>query len=132
MDPVTYSNTSVNTASYLAVGGVLWLVYMAMLVVMVVAGWKIFEKAGEEGWKVLIPFYNTYTLFQIAGRNGWGFLLLFVPFVNLVVGIMLAIDLAKHFGKSVAFGIFGLVFFSIIGTLMLAFGSAKYVGPKHA
>ncbi len=117
-----------------ALGGllVLWLVYLAALVLVIIAQWRIFEKAGEAGWKVLVPFYNTYVLFQIAGRNGLGFLLLFIPVVNIVVGIMLAIDLAKHFGKSAAFGVVGLFFFSIIGMLMLAFGNAKYVGPKHA
>jgi hypothetical protein len=115
-----------------AAAGVAWLVYMAFIVLLIVAQWKIFEKAGEAGWKSLIPFYGGYVLFQIAGRNGLGFLLLFIPLVNIVVGIMLAIDLAKHFGKSAAFGVVGLFFFNVIGMLMLAFGDAKYVGPKHA
>jgi len=130
MDTSSYqlaTNTS-NVAAY----GALWFVYMAALVLIIVAQWKIFEKAGEAGWKVLIPFYNTYVLFQIAGRNGLGFLLLFIPVVQIVVGVRLAIDLAKHFGKSAAFGVVGLFFFSVIGMLMLAFGDAKYVGPKHA
>ncbi len=117
-----------------ALGGlfVLWLVYLAAIVLAIVTMWKVFEKAGEAGWKALVPFYNSYVLFQIAGRNGLGFLLLFIPVVNIVVGIMLSIDLAKHFGKSAAFGVIGLFFFNIIGMLMLAFGDAKYVGPKHA
>ena len=110
----------------------LFIVYVVAIVLVLVAQWKIFVKAGEAGWKVLIPFYNTYVLFQIAGRNGLGFLLMLVPLVNVVVGLMLAIDLAKHFDKSTAFGVFGLFFFNIIGTLILAFGDAKYVGPKHA
>ncbi len=132
MEAVSYSTSSGDIAAMAIGGGLFSLVYFGFLILMVVAGWKIFEKAGVEGWKVLIPFYNTYTLFQIAGRNGWGFLLLLIPFVNIVVGIMVAIDLAKHFGKSTAFGIFGLVIFNVIGALMLAFGNAQYVGPKHA
>ncbi len=107
-------------------------VYLAILVAAIVAMWKMFEKAGEAGWISLIPFYNTYTLFRIAGRNGLGFLLLFIPIVNIVVYVMLAIDLAKHFGKSAAFGVIGLFFFSLIGMFILGFGDAKYVGPKHA
>ena len=132
MEAVSYSTSPGDVAAMAIGGGLFSLVYFGFLILMVVAGWKIFEKAGEEGWKVLIPFYNTYTLFQIAGRNGWGFLLLFIPLVNIVVSIMVAIDLAKHFGKSTAFGIFGLVIFNVIGALMLAFGNAQYVGPKHA
>jgi hypothetical protein len=99
---------------------------------LVVAYWKIFVKAGEAGWKSLIPFYNTYTLFRIAGRNGWGFLLLLIPVINIVVLLMISIDLAKHFGKSTVFGVVGLWIFSVIGYLMLGFDKSTYVGEKHA
>lgn len=105
--------------------------WLALVLVMIVAMWKMFEKADEQGWKSLIPFYNTYTLFRIAGRNGWGFLLLLVPIVNLVVTVMVSIDLAKHFGRSTAFGVIGLFFFSAIGYLILGYGDAEYVGVKH-
>lgn len=126
---VQYS-TEVDGGGLLA-GGLMTVIYLAVVVAAVVAMWKMFEKAEEEGWKSLIPFYNTYTLFRIAGRNGWGFLLLLVPFVNVVVLLVVAIDLAKHFGKSATFGVVGLWLFSIVGYMILGFGDAKYVGPKH-
>jgi len=132
MEAVSYQPSTGDVTALVAGGGILSLLYLGFLVLMIVAGWKIFEKAGEEGWKVLIPVYNTYTLFRIAGRNGWGFLLLFIPVVNFVVTIILAIDLAKHFGKSTTFGVVGLWLFNVIGALMLGFGKAEYVGPKHA
>ena len=134
-EPVLYTTTTVTTVdSGGALAGlmVFWLLYLAFLVILIVGMWKVFVKAGEEGWKSIIPFYNTYTLFRIAGRNGWGFLLLFIPFVNLIVLIVISIDLAKHFGKSTVFGIVGLWLFSVIGYLILGFGDAKYVGEKHA
>lgn len=108
-----------------------WLVALVLWVLSIVALWKVFEKAGEPGWKALIPFYNWYVLFQIAGRNGWWFLALFVPIVGLIVSIMLAVDLAKHFGKSTTFGVVALWLFSLIGLFMLGYGDAKYVGTKH-
>lgn len=125
----TYTVTTVN---YNWMAGPLFFLYLAIIVLAVVALWQIFVKAGEAGWKSLIPLYNTYMLFRIAGRNGWWFLALGVPLLNIVILFMLALDLAKHFGKSALFGVFGLVFFPYIGYLMLAFGEAKYVGPKHA
>lgn len=125
------STVVVTTTNY-QVSPVVGLLYLAIAVIGIVAGWKIYEKAGEKGWKVLIPFYNLYTLFRIAGRNGWWMLAMLVPFVNIVVGIMLALDLAKHFGKSAVFAIFGLILFPYIGSLMLAFGEAQYVGAKHS
>lgn len=34
----------------------------------------IFRKAGEDWWKILVPFYGTYTQFKITGSTGmfWG------------------------------------------------------------
>lgn len=131
----TTTTTDISPAAAgVAAGAVLlyFLFVFAFYALMVAAQWKMFTKAGEAGWKSIIPFYNTYILFQLAGRNGWGFLLMFIPFVNLVVWIVVMIDLAKHYGKSTAFGVVGLVIFNVIGLLMLGFGDAKYVGPKHA
>jgi hypothetical protein len=127
----TTTVTTVDETSLAIFSGVWLFVWLVLLVLLIVAHWKVFEKAGEAGWKSLIPFYNAYTLFRIAGRNGWWFLGLLVPLVNIVVLIMLSLDLAKHFGKSSVFGIVGLFFFSVIGYLMLGFGDAKYVGTKH-
>lgn len=107
------------------------LVYLAFIVVFIMAGWKVYEKAGEPGWKSIVPFYNSYTLFRIAGRNGWGFLLMLIPLVNIVVLFMVMIDLGKHFGKSALWSVFLLVFFSLIGWLILGFGDDEYVGTKH-
>ena len=64
------------------------------------AGWKVFTKAGQPGWAILIPFYNTYVLLKIVGRPGWWLVLMFIPLVNIVIAIIVAIDLAKSFGKS--------------------------------
>lgn len=109
----------------------MWLFWLVVWVVSIIALWKVFEKAGEAGWKSIIPFYSSYIMCRIAGRNGWWFLALFVPFVNVFVLLMLAIDMAKHFGKSTTFGVVALWLFSLVGYLILGFGDAKYVGPKH-
>ena len=102
---------------------------LAISVLTLVAMWKLFVKAGKAGWKCLIPFYNTYCLYDIAWGNGWLFLLMFVPCVNVVVGIMMLFKLAKAFGQSTGFG-FGLLFLNTIFILILGFGSAEYVGPQ--
>jgi hypothetical protein len=132
-DALVVSNTTLDAnGGWLAFMALYSLVLLVVYVLMAIALWRVFEKAGEKGWKALIPFYNTYTLFRIAGRNGWGFLLMFIPFVNLITWIVVSIDLAKHFGKSTVFGIVGLWLFSVVGFFMLGFGDSKYEGPKHA
>ena len=102
---------------------------LAISVLTLVAMWKLFVKAGKAGWKCLIPFYNTQCLYDIAWGNGWLFLLMFVPCVNVVVGIMMLFKLAKAFGQGTGFG-FGLLFLNTIFILILGFGSAEYVGPQ--
>ena len=113
-------------------GAFFWLLWLGICVVAIVALWKVFEKAGYDGWKSIVPLYNAYILFEIAGMNGWMFLLMFIPFVNFVVAIYLSLEVAKAFGKSAVFGVFGLFFFSFIGYLMLGYGDAKYVGAGAA
>jgi hypothetical protein len=102
---------------------------IAFIIAIFVALWKVFTKAGRPGWAAFIPIYNSYVLLKIVGRPGWWLLLLLIPFVNIIVGIMVTLDLAKAFGKSVLFGILGLLLFSPIGFLILGFGGAKYQGP---
>ena len=43
----------------------------AIAILFIIAGWKIFEKAGEKGWKILIPIYDAYILFKICGIKDW-------------------------------------------------------------
>jgi hypothetical protein len=50
---------------------------------IIVAWWVFFEKAGQSGVKSLIPFYNSYVLLEISGKPGWWFILLLVPVVGL-------------------------------------------------
>ena len=104
---------------------------MVLALISLVAMWKIFEKANQPGWAVLVPIYNTYIMLEIVGRPTWWLLLLFVPLVNIVISIILTFDLAASFGKDTGFG-FGLLFLSFIFTLILAFGDAQYKGPAVA
>ena len=43
--------------------------------------WKIFEKAGERGWKALIPFYNMYAWLKVLQRPAWWLIFVFMPFL---------------------------------------------------
>ena len=104
------------------------IIYLAVVVLMFASMWVIFQKAGLEGWKAIIPIYNTYCLCKITWGNGWIFLSLIVPIVNIVVGIMTMYKLAKVFGKGAGFCI-GLIFLSIVFYPLLAFSDSQYMGP---
>lgn len=109
------------------VASLLWLLAAVALVILsIVACWRVFRKAKQPGWASLIPVYNAYVLLKIVGRPAWWLLLYILPLVNVIVHIVVSVDLAKAFRKSAAFGFFGLFLFPFIGYLVLGFGSAKY------
>jgi hypothetical protein len=98
---------------------------VAVWVILVVAQWKIFEKAGRPGWAALVPIYSAIVLLEIVGKPGWWVLLLFIPLVNLVITVIAAIGLAASFGCRAEFAI-GLVLLPIVFYPILGFGSQTY------
>jgi uncharacterized membrane protein YhaH (DUF805 family) len=114
-----------------APGPLFWIFWLAFGILMIAALWKIFSKAGQPGWAAMVPILNTYFTIKVAGRPGWWLFLMFIPFVNFIIWIILCIDLAKSFGKRSGFGI-GLLLLPIIFFPILGFGSAQYQGPAAA
>jgi hypothetical protein len=110
---------------------VLLLLLLGVIAFMIVAMWRVFEKAGQPGWTALIPIYNTYILLKIASRPGWWLLLLFIPFVNFIVSLVVHYDVAKAFGRGMGYMLL-LAFVPIIGWPLLAWGDVKYKKPGTA
>jgi hypothetical protein len=138
-DPAVTQNVFANMGTGTAI------LSLALVVLLVVSMWKIFEKAGRPGWAAIVPFYNVYILVQIVGRSMnffWAYLALvivsMIPIVGLitsigliVISIILTLDLAKSFGKTTGFAVL-MILLPIVGYPMLAFGKDKYVGPAVA
>jgi hypothetical protein len=122
-------NTSTTTTSVspLAAGmGIgMMLVWFAVVLILIISMWKIFTKAGKPGWAAIVPIYNIIVLLEIVCKPIWWFILLLIPFVNIIVLIIVLIELAKRFGKGVGFAI-GMLILPFIFYPMLAFGDAKY------
>lgn len=133
---VSYSfNASAGTSSSGGVPAVVWLIILALIVFLIAAMWKVFQKAGKPGWAAIVPVYNLWVTFEIAGKPGWWALLALIPFVNIVafvLEIIAVIEIAKRFGKSGAWGFFLLFLFSFIGWPILGFGKAQYQGGGGA
>jgi hypothetical protein len=102
------------------------LIPLAIILLLIIGSWRLFEKAGQPGWGIFIPIYNVYLVLKIAGRPGWWLLLYLIPLVNIVVGFIVAIDVARNFGKSALFGFFLIGLFGFIGIPIIAFGNATY------
>ena len=110
-------------AAGLGMGMMIFILLIA--VVLIAAMWKVFEKAGEPGWAALIPIYNFIVLLKIAGKPAWWVVLMFIPFVNFVIAIILSLAIAKNFGKGAGFGL-GLAFLGLVFYPILAWGDSRY------
>ncbi len=154
-------------AGVAAIAGVLggmMVTFMAISVVLavllIIAHWKMFTKAGQPGWKSIIPIYSDYVLFDLVwdAKNFFIYLALcvctyvlsmftvnaqtgesnmLVSFLCLAGGIAalvwwirLQLKTAAAYGKSTGFGV-GLILLPNIFTLILGFGDAQYVGPQE-
>jgi hypothetical protein len=107
---------------------VILFVELAIAVLMIAALWKVFAKAGQPGWAAIVPIFNLYIMCKVAGRPGWWLILFIIPFVNFIISIIVALDIAKAFGKGAGFAI-GLIFLPFIFYPILGFGDAEYQGP---
>ncbi len=113
------------------IGVILGLVCLILIVVAIVIAsmWVVFTKAREPGWAAIIPIYNMVVLLRIAGKPEWWVILMLIPFVNLVIGILVAIALAEKFGQGGGFAV-GLILLPFVFYPLLAFGSAEYQGGR--
>lgn len=137
-------------AAIAAAGAVLAVSVIVWYVLLVIANWRIFTKAGEAGWKSIIPIYNMYILYKISWKTTmfWIVIAAFVlcgilspiggaasaigaifSIAAMIIGIIQNYKLAKAFGHGVGFTI-GLIIFSPIFFLILGFGSSKYIGKS--
>lgn len=102
------------------------LFYIALMVLILASLWIVFTKAGEEGWKAIIPIYNLIVFLKIIDRPIWWIIFFFIPCANIIVMVITAMDLAENFGKTKGWGIGMLAILGIIGYPILAFSDAKY------
>jgi hypothetical protein len=96
----------------------------ALAILVIIAMWRIYEKADKPGWAAIIPIYNIWVLLEIVGKEVWWIILFFIPFVNLIALIVVLWELAKEAGFAI-----GLILLMPIFLLILGFGDSEYVGP---
>ena len=63
------------------------LIAIAVGVFQIVVTWKVYKKAGKQGWEAIIPFYSTWVLNEIAGLNWWWFLISISGVIVAILGI---------------------------------------------
>jgi hypothetical protein len=140
LTPILAEASANNAAigAFAALGVVLILMILAVALLVVIGMWKVFTKAGQPGWAVLIPIYNVIVLLRVAGLPWYWVFALFlqiIPIIGqlafMVLTVMCLHRISTRFGQGVGFTI-GLTLLSPIFFLILGFGSSKYVGEQPA
>ena len=60
---------------------------------------KLFVKAGEDGWKALVPGLNFIVWSKLIGRPAWWAALLLLPIVNIFIWAGMCVDMVRSFGR---------------------------------
>lgn len=125
---------------------------IVFIVLIIVGWWRLFIKAGEKGWKSIIPVYNFYILYKISWKPIWFFISLISALLSgvsgyivvtqnsvlfsliylallifiIVISLISNYKIAKAFGHGIGY-FFGILFLPNIFLLILAFGKSKYI-----
>lgn len=126
-----YDSYSASNAAGAAIFGALMIPFLIIWVIMIIANWKIFTKAGKPGWAAIIPIYNVIVLLEIVGKPVWWVVLFLIPCVNIVFAVWTINLLSKSFGQSEGFTV-GLLLLGVVFFPILAFGNYQYLGPAAA
>ena len=104
-------------------------------VISAIASWKIFEKAGEKGWKALIPIYNTYILYKIVGMQKWFWVIIAVSFFSSFIASIMGqgtqvreIDMSTGGGVFVMIMAIAVCIFAVVISIMYANRTSKAFG----
>ena len=142
-------------SSMMVLGGMYLIFALVWWILQIIANWNIFTKAGEAGWKSIIPIYGDYISYKIAWQTSYfwlsfilGIVASYVSSANLnesmfltviatllriviaVINIIYCVKLSKAFGHGIGFAI-GLILLQPIFLLILGFGSDQYYGADR-
>jgi signal peptidase I len=75
-----------------------------IIVIIGALGWHIglygmFKKAGIEGWKAFVPFYNTWCMVEKMPLKKYWFFLQLIPIAGQFITIWICIKFVEHFGR---------------------------------
>ena len=114
MDQIASSSSS--TALFAGIG-----------IIVAIAWWKFFSKAGYAGILAIIPIVNLAVASKIVFDSYWYTLLFIIPGVNAIYGAVLTYKMMKYFECNTLLSVLAIFFPFIM--LFPAFGSNEYHGP---
>lgn len=126
---------------------IILLIFIPFCVLYIIGRWRLYKKAGKNGWEAIIPFYNDWVYVEIAGLNWWWFLLVMAnssvnfssgffdgdsvvisiaPFVSLFALYVCNYNISKRLNKDVGFAVLMTIFPFIMIPLIGLSNSYKF------
>ena len=90
-------------SSMMLLGGIYLIFALVWWILQIIANWNIFTKAGEAGWKSLIPIYGDYVSYKIAWQTSYFWL-------SFILGIVASYVSSANLNES--------IFLTVIATLL--------------
>jgi len=76
-----------------------WLIFIIGTIGWHIGMYGMFKKAGIEGWKAFVPFYNTWRIVEKTGIKKLWFWLQLIPIAGQFITIWITIIFVMQFGK---------------------------------
>ena len=99
-----------------------FLIEIALIALIIISRCKIFKKANEKWWKVLIPFYNQYIELKIAKKNKLFCLLYLILYIIIACSLIIMLIALLCWGNNTSLSdIIGSFWTDIIGQVLMVF-----------
>lgn len=102
-------------------------IVLAIVIGLIAVEWILFERAGEPGWKVLVPFYGSFIMHKITfgEESKWYWFLILVPGYSFYMQY----SFTRAYGYSNGMAILS-VFFPTVLSIVMVLQDAPYGGPR--
>lgn len=124
--PINENMFSISSILLSTIFALIMEIILLFILITAESHWKIFKKAGKQGWASIVPVYNVIVLLDIVKKPIWWLFMLFIPFVNIIFGIMIINALSTRFYKDEGFTL-GLIFLPFVFYPLLGMSKAEYI-----
>jgi len=100
-------------------GNIPWIAWVGLYVYYALTLQLIGNKTGTtDAWMAWVPIANLYLMCKIAKKPGWWTVLMFIPFVNIVIFVIVWMGIAQARRKPAWLGVLMLV--PVVGLIIPA------------
>jgi signal peptidase I len=108
-----------------------WIIFIVATLSWHIGLYGMFKKAGIDGWKAFVPFYNTWCMVTKMNLKKYWFFLQLIPIAGQFITIWITIKFVEHFGRFGFLHHAATVFFPFLYFPYLGFSNKeRYAGTS--